>query len=161
MNHTTKFRNSQLKRREETEWQGHKWVKTVERVCRQNLFHAPAESVLLSASSKSFRILMVSTKRSGDHKISLNSRYQKWVELSHFSQVDNFWVSGNDFGQVAAIQRFQYFQNVREFCMGRPCWMCHPTWPPHITRLYIPGKLGPTYDYHFFDSTPISSSYLF
>ena len=36
---------------------------------------------------------------------------QKWIQLGLFSQVANFWFSGHNFGKVAAIQKFQYFQN--------------------------------------------------
>ena len=34
-----------------------------------------------------------------------------------------FGFSSHNFGEVAVIDKFQYFQNYREFGMGRPCWM--------------------------------------
>ena len=35
---------------------------------------------------------------------------QKWIQRGHISQVANVWSSHN-FGEVVAIQKFQYFQN--------------------------------------------------
>ena len=31
------------------------------------------------------------------------------IELGHISQVTNFWLSIHNFGEVAVIQKFQYF----------------------------------------------------
>ena len=62
--------------------------------------------------------------------------HQKWMELGHVSQVANFWLSSHNFGEEAAIQKFRYFQNSRESCMGRPCWSqklaTWLTWPSSI-----------------------------
>ena len=49
-------------------------------------------------------------------KIPLNSRYhffglQKWIQLGHFSQDANFGFSSRNFGEVAVIQKFLYFQS--------------------------------------------------
>ena len=49
------------------------------------------------------------------HKIPHIFGLQKWIELGHVSQVDNFWFSSHNFGEEAVIQTFQ---------------PCHPTWPP-------------------------------
>ena len=32
---------------------------------------------------------------------------KKWIELGHVSQDANFWLSSHNFGEVAAIQKFQ------------------------------------------------------
>ena len=48
---------------------------------------------------------------------------QKWIQLGHVSQVTKFWLSNHNLGKVAVIQKYQYFQNWKEFCMWRPCWM--------------------------------------
>ena len=75
---------------------------------------------------------------SRDHKISLNSRYhffwlQKWIELSYFSWVANFWLSSHNFGKVAVIQKFQYFQSYNRVLYGAAMidnMACHPTGHP-------------------------------
>ena len=57
---------------------------------------------------------LVFIKTSCHHKIPLNSRYHFFDSrngCSLFSQVTNFWFSSHNFGKVAAIQKFQYFQN--------------------------------------------------
>ena len=68
---------------------------------------------------------LVFTKRSRDHRIPLNSRYHFFDSRNVYSLVTlvklPIWFSSHNFGEV--IQKFQYFQNKREFCMGRPCWM--------------------------------------
>ena len=56
------------------------------------------------------------------HKIPLNSRYHfstpERIEFGHVSQVANVWFSSHNFGEVAVIQKFQYFQNfVWSVCM--------------------------------------------
>ena len=43
---------------------------------------------------------------------------QKWIELSHFSQGANLWLSSYNFGEVAVIQKFQYFQNSNGVLYG-------------------------------------------
>ena len=35
----------------------------------------------------------------------------KWIQLIHFSEVAIFWFSSHNLGEVAVIQKFQYFQN--------------------------------------------------
>ena len=43
---------------------------------------------------------------------------QKWIQLSHFSQVANFWFSSHNSGEIAVIQKFQYFRNYSSFVWG-------------------------------------------
>ena len=49
------------------------------------------------------------------HKIPADATFfslQKWTELGHVSQVANVWLSSHNFGEVAVIQKFQYFQKL-------------------------------------------------
>ena len=43
---------------------------------------------------------------------------QKWIQLSHFSQVANFWFSSHNSGEIAVIQKFKHFQNYSSFVWG-------------------------------------------
>ena len=33
------------------------------------------------------------------------------MQLDHFSQVANYWLSSHKFGEVTVIKKIQYFQN--------------------------------------------------
>ena len=64
---------------------------------------------------------------------------QKWIELGHVSLVANYWLSSRNFGEVAVIQKFQYFQVVKRVLYGATMlddMPCHPTWPLH-TKLSL------------------------
>ena len=58
--------------------------------------------------------MMVFTKRSRDHKISLIADATfltpELIELGHVSQADNFWLSSHNVGEVAVIQIFQNYK---------------------------------------------------
>ena len=41
-----------------------------------------------------------------------------FTERSRDQKIPNVWLSSHNFGEVSVIQKFHYFQNEREFCMG-------------------------------------------
>ena len=79
---------------------------------------------------------------------------QKWIQLGHVSQVANFWFSSHNFGEVAVIQTFQYFQVVKRVLheAAKNCWMTwayHPTCPPH-TKLSLILEILKFLNYSYF-----------
>ena len=91
-----------------------------------------------------------------DHKIPLNTRYH-FDSRNRYSSVtlvklSFFWLSSHNFGEVAMIQKFQYF--ITEFCMGWPCWM---TW--HVLILEILTFLNYSYFAKTMSGKPKISSF--
>ena len=64
-------------------------------------------------------------------KADTTFQLQKWIELGRFSQVDNFWFSSHNFGEVAVIKKNQWLQLIGAIAL-QYCNVCK-----HKTSLLV------------------------